>query len=116
MLQVKFWITHNEPFVISYKGYEAGSKPPNRKDQGYIATHHLILAHGSAYRLYESKYKPTQKGDMCVYASSLSFVVATIFIYLHFNAVVVNLQINIQLDGSFYVGNFCKEYAWKIKF
>jgi len=28
----------------------------------YLAAHTLILSHAKAYRLYESKYKPTQQG------------------------------------------------------
>ena len=61
---MKYWITHNEPYVISYKGYETGTKPPGRKDTGYIATHHLILSHASAYRLYQQKYQSTQNGKV----------------------------------------------------
>lgn len=62
-LQVKLWITHNEPWVISVHGYETGEKAPGRTGLGYEASHQLIRAHGMAYKLYNDKYRATQNGE-----------------------------------------------------
>ena len=52
---VKDWITHNEPWVQSIRGYAQGAKAPKiaRWDAGVRAAHHLLLSHGwvvDAYR------------------------------------------------------------------
>lgn len=42
-----------------------GTKAPGITNTGtddYIAAHNLLRAHAKAYRLYESKYRPTQQG------------------------------------------------------
>jgi beta-glucosidase len=45
---VPSWITHNEPWVASFKGYADGEHAPGYTDiQSYIkASHHLNLSHG----------------------------------------------------------------------
>lgn len=46
-------------------GYGVGAKAPGVVGSGtkdYIAGHNQLRAHARAYRLYESKYKPTQNG------------------------------------------------------
>ena len=46
-------------------GYGVGAKAPGVIGSGtkdYIAGHNQLRAHARAYRLYESKYKPTQNG------------------------------------------------------
>jgi len=63
--RVKFWITLNEPKETSLQGYGSGDMAPGIVGRGtysYIAAHNQIRAHGRAYRLYESQYKPTQGG------------------------------------------------------
>ena len=55
-------MTHNEPWVIAHHGYETAEHAPLQKQQGYRAGHNLIRAHAKAYRLYERKYKTSQKG------------------------------------------------------
>lgn len=62
---MKYWITFNEPYCVTYLGYGVGSKAPGMKDSGtsdYIAAHNLLRAHAKAYRLYERDYKETQQG------------------------------------------------------
>jgi len=46
--RVTRWITHNEPWVVSWVGYAWGHHAPGRKsDPDALATaHHLLLAHG----------------------------------------------------------------------
>mgnify|MGYP001166265154 CR=1 FL=1 len=49
--RVKNWITHNEPWCISYKGYIEGEFPPGIKNnwtKSIATTHHLLLSHGMA--------------------------------------------------------------------
>lgn len=64
-VQVKFWITLNEPFVVSNHGYEIGVMAPGLKGKGdriYASGHNLIRAHAKAYRIYERDFKSSQKG------------------------------------------------------
>ena len=48
--QVKNWITHNEPWVISHLGFAIGTHAPGLKSfSDYIkVNHHLLLSHGLA--------------------------------------------------------------------
>ncbi|WJX49050.1 hypothetical protein P8452_35537 [Trifolium repens] len=74
--RVKHWTTVNEGNVDSIGGYDAGMLPPQRcspssifncskgnsSTEPYLATHHMLLAHASAARLYRTKYKAKQQG------------------------------------------------------
>ncbi|VAH38055.1 unnamed protein product [Triticum turgidum subsp. durum] len=76
--RVKHWITLNEPWSFSVSGYAGGVAAPGRcspweeancstGDSGrepYIVSHHQILAHAEAVRLYKQKYKGMQKGKI----------------------------------------------------
>ena len=47
--RAKNWITHNEPWCISYLGYIQGQFPPGIKDnwpKSLATAHHLLLSHG----------------------------------------------------------------------
>jgi beta-glucosidase len=46
--RVKNWITHNEPAVAAWLGYDIGVHAPGIKDlsQAVRASHHLLLSHG----------------------------------------------------------------------
>ena len=58
-LQVKTWITINEPFIVSNLGYGNGYDAPGRMNPGvdnYIVAHNLLKAHAHAYRLYQTSY------------------------------------------------------------
>ncbi|KAL1506317.1 hypothetical protein ABEB36_005705 [Hypothenemus hampei] len=62
---VKWWVTFNEPKQTCGGGYDVGGISPqniHRGTGGYICAHNLLRAHAKVYRLYESKYKATQKG------------------------------------------------------
>ena len=52
--RVKFWATHNEPWVAAFLGYAAGFHAPGICDysQAYQTAHHLLLAHGKAVQAY----------------------------------------------------------------
>ncbi|XP_055890718.1 lactase/phlorizin hydrolase-like isoform X2 [Biomphalaria glabrata] len=62
---VKYWITINEPWVVSYLGYGVDQMAPGRWGPGtnvYIVTHNLIKAHVAAYKLYNSTYRALSPG------------------------------------------------------
>nr|XP_056717147.1 lactase/phlorizin hydrolase [Euleptes europaea] len=64
--RVKFWITFNEPLMISWLGYDVAVFPPNGKDDPgyapYKVTHTILKAHARAYHTYDQKYRESQKG------------------------------------------------------
>src|SRR3954470_9848632 len=51
--RVKHWITHNEPWVVSWVGHGWGHHAPGRtSDADALATaHHLLLSHGRAVEI-----------------------------------------------------------------
>lgn len=48
--RVKLWMTHNEPWVVSFNGYGHGRMAPGVSDWSAAAqaAHHLMLSHGRA--------------------------------------------------------------------
>jgi beta-glucosidase len=48
--RVKHWITHNEPWVVAFLGYQEGQHAPGWQDwpAAIAASHHLLLSHGWA--------------------------------------------------------------------
>ena len=48
--RVDHWITHNEPWVVSFLGYQEGKHAPGRKSwpDALRAAHHVLLSHGQA--------------------------------------------------------------------
>ncbi len=65
-LQVKFWITFNEPLVCVWLGYGSGLHPPGVVDPlgaPFLAAHTIIRAHSLAYKAYDEDYRPAQKGE-----------------------------------------------------
>lgn len=48
--RVDWWITHNEPWCVSYLGHGIGVHAPGIRDEqlGIIAGHHVLLSHGLA--------------------------------------------------------------------
>jgi beta-glucosidase len=48
------WVTHNEPWVMSFLGYALGVKAPGLRDwrAGVRASHHLLLSHGVVVRRF----------------------------------------------------------------
>uniref|UniRef100_H2YTH3 beta-glucosidase n=1 Tax=Ciona savignyi TaxID=51511 RepID=H2YTH3_CIOSA len=59
--RIKFWITFNEPYVITWLGYGIGVFAPGINsspgEAPYQAAHNIIKAHAKAYRTYEKFYK-----------------------------------------------------------
>ncbi|XP_019413076.1 PREDICTED: beta-glucosidase 11-like [Lupinus angustifolius] len=74
--RVKHWTTINEPNILAWFGYDFGVLPPQRCSRSpiancsrgnsttepYLATHHMLLAHASAARLYRKTYQNLQHG------------------------------------------------------
>ncbi|KAI7754032.1 hypothetical protein M8C21_029144 [Ambrosia artemisiifolia] len=73
--RVKYWVTINEPNLVSEMGYERGDYPPNHCSQPFgnclagnsdveplFAMHNMLLAHGKAAKLYHDKFQATQGG------------------------------------------------------
>ena len=54
--RVAWWITHNEPWIISALGYRLGIHAPGVKDtEAELRTaHHLLLSHGAAVEAYRA--------------------------------------------------------------
>ena len=48
--RIRFWTTHNEPWVAAWIGYATGEHAPGRTSQrdATVACHHLLLSHGWA--------------------------------------------------------------------
>ncbi|XP_029968164.1 lactase-phlorizin hydrolase-like [Salarias fasciatus] len=68
--KVKFWITHNEPYIVVNLGYGYGNFPPGRVNRQYIAAHNLIKSHAEVWHLYNDKYRATQKGLISITLNS----------------------------------------------
>ncbi|KAK3021044.1 hypothetical protein RJ639_047291 [Escallonia herrerae] len=74
--RVLHWTTFNEANIFALGGYDLGVTPPGRcsppfginctrgnsSNEPYIVGHNILLAHASAARLYQKKYKVTQHG------------------------------------------------------
>ncbi|GFY92144.1 beta glucosidase 31 [Actinidia rufa] len=76
--RVKHWITLNEPWSYSYGGYDIGVFAPGRCSpwvssgclggnsgtEPYLVSHHLLLSHAAAVKVYKDKYQAYQKGKI----------------------------------------------------
>ncbi|KAG4973932.1 hypothetical protein JHK87_030753 [Glycine soja] len=74
--RVKYWVTLNEPWSYSQNGYANGRMAPGRcsawmnlnctggdsSTEPYLVTHHQLLAHAAAVRVYKTKYQASQNG------------------------------------------------------
>jgi lactase-phlorizin hydrolase len=64
-LQVKLWITFNEPWVICVQGYGLGDYAPGLKGLGtyvYQCGHNVLRSHARAYRRYKEEFDQEQGG------------------------------------------------------
>ncbi|XP_070577049.1 cytosolic beta-glucosidase-like [Ptychodera flava] len=71
--RVKFWLTFNEPWIISLLGYESGVFAPGVQESGttpYIVTHNLIKSHARAWHIYDEEYRSTQEGEVGITLNS----------------------------------------------
>nr|MBC8285059.1 beta-glucosidase [Nitrospinota bacterium] len=87
--RVKHWITHNEPWCVSYIGYIGGHKPPGLKNnwvKSLAAAHHLLLSHGMAIPEIRNNSKQSDVG------------------------ITLNLNTAIPASGSTYDEDACRFY------
>ena len=66
-MQVKWWITINDPHSISYGYSEPHSFAPGVNGTAvgyYLAAHTLIKSHARVYRLYEKEFRNSQRGKL----------------------------------------------------
>lgn len=76
--RVKYWITINGPSIFSQQGYTNGIYAPGRcsnwlqlnctggdsATEPYLVSHHQLLAHAAAVKVYRQKYQKTQNGQI----------------------------------------------------
>ncbi|MCJ1410810.1 hypothetical protein MMC19_004896 [Ptychographa xylographoides] len=74
--KVKHWITFNEPWCSSILGYSTGlfapghtsdrtkSKVGDSSTEPWIAGHNLLVAHGSAVKVYRDEFKQKDGGEI----------------------------------------------------
>ncbi|KAM1148869.1 hypothetical protein ACFX2B_029227 [Malus domestica] len=76
--RVKHWITLNEPYTFSNHAYTIGIHAPGRCSawqdptclggdsaiEPYLVTHHQLLAHAAAVKVYKEKFQAYQNGVM----------------------------------------------------
>ncbi|KAK4491553.1 hypothetical protein RD792_002305 [Penstemon davidsonii] len=81
---VKYWITINEPWGLSFLGYTRGIFAPGRcsewignncpagdsATEPYNVTHYQLLAHAATVKLYRDKYQELQKGQIGITVNS----------------------------------------------
>ncbi|XP_071507382.1 lactase/phlorizin hydrolase-like [Diadema antillarum] len=71
--RVKFWITFNEPWIVSLLGYGEGTNAPGIKDMAstvYRVSHNLIKSHAKAYHTYNDTYRRWQNGQIGITLNS----------------------------------------------
>ncbi|KAL8243661.1 hypothetical protein R6Q59_009919 [Mikania micrantha] len=76
--KVKYWITFNEPYCSAILGHNLGVFAPGRtsdrtkSDVGdsstepWIVAHSILIAHGTAAKLYREKYQATHGGAIAI--------------------------------------------------
>ncbi|TAQ85899.1 hypothetical protein B7494_g5801 [Chlorociboria aeruginascens] len=74
--KVKYWITFNEPWCSSILGYNTGLFAPGHTSdrsksaigdsstECWIVGHNLLLAHGTAVKIYREEFKSKDKGEI----------------------------------------------------
>ena len=65
--QVKYWITFNEPWVVTWQGYGTGEYAPGIKQPAtlpYLYGHNIIKSHAEAWHLYDTKYRSQFNGNL----------------------------------------------------
>ncbi|XP_070507611.1 myrosinase 1-like [Chironomus tepperi] len=66
--RVKIFITFNEPSVFCDQGYSYVDHAPHiwtyDSIGGILCSHHVLISHARAYKLYKEKYFPTQQGKV----------------------------------------------------
>ncbi|XP_034232398.1 myrosinase 1-like [Thrips palmi] len=71
--RVKLWTTVNEPnyYCMNFAVIELPGLYTRQPGDDYKCSHHTVLAHAAAYRLYEREFKATQQGRVGAAALTL---------------------------------------------
>lgn len=74
--RVRLWMTHNEPWMVSFIGHLRGVHAPGMRDlqAALRAAHHLLLSHGEAVRAFRASGRP---GDIGIVLNLLPTYPAT---------------------------------------
>eukprot|EP00878_Enallax_costatus_P000354 GHUV01000438.1.p1 GENE.GHUV01000438.1~~GHUV01000438.1.p1 ORF type:complete len:909 (+),score=324.27 GHUV01000438.1:86-2812(+) len=67
--RVKYWITINEPWCAAVLGHDSGGQhaPGRTVDPArevYKVAHHMLIAHGRTYQMYQRLFKRKQRGKI----------------------------------------------------
>jgi beta-glucosidase len=71
--RVKHWITHNEPHIVAFLGYQLGYHAPGWQDwpSAIRAAHHLLLSHGWAVPVIRSNSPGSDVGIALNYTHAM---------------------------------------------
>ncbi|CAG9813261.1 unnamed protein product [Phaedon cochleariae] len=72
-LDVKYWMTFNEPKQTCWQGYGVGTNAPGIKSPGigeYWCAHNVLKAHAKAWHIYDEEFRPRQKGQVGIVIDS----------------------------------------------
>ncbi|KAK5648910.1 hypothetical protein RI129_003802 [Pyrocoelia pectoralis] len=78
--RIKVWVTINEPKQICSFSYSKGVHAPVIVSEGigvYLCYHNLLKAHARVYHLYNTTYRPLQKGKIGINIETTWFEPAT---------------------------------------
>ncbi|KAK5648909.1 hypothetical protein RI129_003801 [Pyrocoelia pectoralis] len=78
--RIKVWITVNEPRQMCSYSYSTGVYAPGIISEGvgvYLCYHNVLRAHARVYHLYNTTYKPLQKGKIGINIETSWFEPAT---------------------------------------
>ncbi|XP_062010310.1 beta-glucosidase 13-like isoform X3 [Rosa rugosa] len=62
--RVKHWATINEPQVWGEYGFTNSDPNANAATDPFLSTHHVLLAHAAAAKLYKNTYQASQGGEI----------------------------------------------------
>jgi beta-glucosidase len=73
---VKWWATHNEPWVPAFKGYAEGEHAPGKRNYNAFlkASHHLLLSHGEAVKAFRQQLPDGKIGIILNLTPAYSFL------------------------------------------
>uniref|UniRef100_A0A3B5AB79 Klotho beta n=1 Tax=Stegastes partitus TaxID=144197 RepID=A0A3B5AB79_9TELE len=71
--RVRYWLTMHNPYLMAVQGYGTGIHAPGEKGGpagSLIVAHNLIRAHAKAWHIYNTHFRPTQRGKVSIVLGS----------------------------------------------
>ncbi|XP_077466032.1 beta-klotho [Stigmatopora argus] len=71
--RVRYWQTMHNPYLVAVQGYGVGVHAPGETGgvaASLVVAHNLIRAHAKAWHIYNTEYRPTQKGRVSIVLGS----------------------------------------------